>query len=1188
MSKITKLVASATIALALVLSVVAAPVASAQTVEELQAQIDSLMATITALQAQLGVVQATTPTTTVGGYTFSKNLKAGMSDAEVKSLQEVLNSDADTQVAASGVGSAGNETMYFGSLTTSAVIKFQNKYASDVLTPVGLTAGTGYVGASTRAKLNALFGGTPVVVVPPVVTPGTETPVVTTPGTGLSVSAGTQPVAGYAPQGATRVPFTKVVLTAGTDGPVTVNNITVERTGFAHDNVFAGIVLVDEAGIQLGLEKTLNSSHQATVGEAVTIPAGTSKTFTIAGNMLASGMSSYSGETPYLSVVAVNTSASVSGMLPITGTGHVTNASVTIGSLSASRGSLDPGVSQTAKEIGTTGYIFSSVKLTAGSAEEVRVKSIKWNQSGSAAKSDLANVKTYVDDVAYDTVVSADGKYYTSVLDDGIVIDKGANLELSIKGDIVDGATRTIDFDVYKRTDIYATGETYHYGINPANGTSAATADTGAVSSTNPWYDAFQVTNSAGTMTVSSWTGVGSQNIGVNSSDQELGGFTVDAKGEKIAVASLVFTVATTTGTGDPGLLTNVSIIDENGFKVGGPVDATDPTVTDGNQTLTFTDTITFPTGIHSYKLVGKVPSSTGNGMTYVVSFTPSTAWTNVTGQTTGNTITPAPASAVTLSTMTVRGGSLTVSVSTQPTAKTIISGANELEFARYVFNAGQSGEDVRLSSIPVYYDTTGTRTDLTNCYLFDGTTKVSDVLNPSTSDTASSTNITFAGGIVIPKGTTKTLSMKCNIKTGVTTKYWWGLDTGQTTSYTGATGVTSGQTIAESMNESSGQIMTAAANGSYTVTNDTTIAYKIVQADTAGVTLAAYNFTAGLQEGVTLKQIALQLGNTASNSPSDFVNQTVTLWNGSTQVGSAHFDGANDAYPDYATSTLSTPVVIAAGATVKITVKATLVAHDANTNTDSTAGNGGYGSFLAVNYDGNNNGSNGNYATGNDSGATISGTSSDTSTSGIRVFKTVPTIEDVTTASALIAGSDLYKIKVTAGSKGDIALRRLSFSVVGSGPGTTSFSLYGPSGMVHSAATATTSDTNITGDRLTIVFTDTNVDRKIEAGSSKTYSLRATTIPGLTTTGTESLSFALLQDTAYSTSSGAYLMSTVSGIEADNTASTTNYMVWTPFSTTTSATTAAINANLDWTNSYGLPGFPSVGQNMSSRTFSD
>ena len=68
-----------------------------------------------------------TPATPSSG-SFTKGLKVGQSDPDIKMLQEVLNRDPDTMIAESGAGSSGNETSYFGSLTQKAVGKFQEKY----------------------------------------------------------------------------------------------------------------------------------------------------------------------------------------------------------------------------------------------------------------------------------------------------------------------------------------------------------------------------------------------------------------------------------------------------------------------------------------------------------------------------------------------------------------------------------------------------------------------------------------------------------------------------------------------------------------------------------------------------------------------------------------------------------------------------------------------------------------------------------------------------------------------------------------------------------------------------------------------------------------------------------------------------------------------------------------------------
>jgi peptidoglycan hydrolase-like protein with peptidoglycan-binding domain len=130
--------------------------AEAQSVEELQAQVATLLAQLQILQAQ--VSGQGTP---VAVCSLARNLRLGSGGADVNCLQRLLNGDPQTQVASFGPGSPGQETNFFGPATLSAVKKFQQKYTSEILLPVGLTSPSGFVGPSTRTKLGSLSGSVP-------------------------------------------------------------------------------------------------------------------------------------------------------------------------------------------------------------------------------------------------------------------------------------------------------------------------------------------------------------------------------------------------------------------------------------------------------------------------------------------------------------------------------------------------------------------------------------------------------------------------------------------------------------------------------------------------------------------------------------------------------------------------------------------------------------------------------------------------------------------------------------------------------------------------------------------------------------------------------------------------------------------------------------------------------------------
>lgn len=88
-------------------------------------------------------------------YTFTRSLTLGSVGIDVKMLQIFLNTH-NFIITTTGPGSPGNESTYFGALTKQALIRYQNANRSTILTPAGLTQGTGFFGASTMRVVNSI------------------------------------------------------------------------------------------------------------------------------------------------------------------------------------------------------------------------------------------------------------------------------------------------------------------------------------------------------------------------------------------------------------------------------------------------------------------------------------------------------------------------------------------------------------------------------------------------------------------------------------------------------------------------------------------------------------------------------------------------------------------------------------------------------------------------------------------------------------------------------------------------------------------------------------------------------------------------------------------------------------------------------------------------------------------------
>ena len=122
-------------------------------IEELMARIAELQAQIAELKAKIAALRGQSPEKGLSPscQKFIQNLYFGMENEQVRCLQEFLKEQGKE------IYPQGLVTGYFGPLTQAAVIRFQERFIEEILEPLGLSSGTGFVGPSTRDKINQLL-----------------------------------------------------------------------------------------------------------------------------------------------------------------------------------------------------------------------------------------------------------------------------------------------------------------------------------------------------------------------------------------------------------------------------------------------------------------------------------------------------------------------------------------------------------------------------------------------------------------------------------------------------------------------------------------------------------------------------------------------------------------------------------------------------------------------------------------------------------------------------------------------------------------------------------------------------------------------------------------------------------------------------------------------------------------------
>ncbi len=485
MSTTYKNIVATVLGLALVFALAFSLVGKAQAASLSQSQVDAiinLLVSFGADQATIDNVRSALTgqpsnnngggNTNQGGNTgsctpmvFTMNHKMGDMGGEVMNIQKFLNANGFT-VAVAGPGSPGNETSYFGPATKAAAIKFQNAYASEILAPVGLSVGTGYWGSSTRAKANAMEqarcaaqnqnnNG------------GDDNQDNNQATDELTVSAAAQPANSLAPAGATNVPFTRFTLTAGSSD-VKVDEVTVELQGLANRLALRNVAIIDEDGTLVTRRKSLDSDRKAKFTKDFTVPANTSKTYTIVANVR--NVATYAGQVATLALVDIKADKDVNGTLPISGASHTINTTLAIGQLDYDYRLGDQNV-----DVGDDDEKIAEIKFTAQN-EDLLIKKVVFEDATGDADANTAdwqeaftNVKAEYNDNDYPVEITQDDEMVVD-FGAGVTLEDGDSETLTIKADIK-GESGKVAVLALDEDNTKAMGKSYGYGaaFNPTD-----------------------------------------------------------------------------------------------------------------------------------------------------------------------------------------------------------------------------------------------------------------------------------------------------------------------------------------------------------------------------------------------------------------------------------------------------------------------------------------------------------------------------------------------------------------------------------------------------------------------------------------------------------------------------------------------------------------------------------------------
>ncbi len=588
----------------------------------------------------------------------------------------------------------------------------------------------------------------------------------------------------------------KVNLMAGSADAM-VTGMRFMRAGVGATSDFSNVYLYDGDGNRLTTGRTINTTTNIVEFNSLslTVPAGMTKSVYVYGDF--SGPSSTGGEHSFqltdAASVVVTGNGTVSGNFPVRGNVFV------VGTTASARVDLQKGILPANPNIGAKNVEISNFKITANT-NDIEVNQVTLYQAGSVTNSDLTNFQLMqgATVVATAAAVSNNGhivlKFATPY-----VIGNGTTKVFSLHADVAGRAGRTIRTYVEYTTDVSAIDKKFNSGasicINTSSPCSGSSANFDGTSS-----NYIEVTTQGGQLT-NAFNGPATTNVAKGQLSVPLYKFSLTSPDNTLEIKKVVFTVAKTAGSlgtcaviGTSGTHYFRSLKIKNldtGVTVMGPQEMTGANAVT-TATLTYNDSFNITAGqTLNLALVADLSNSEDSPDTYLdgacayqASFTAFGA-NDVRVVSTGEFLDITkivPNTSVTGNALTVKASSLGISLSSSPVSGTLVKKQQNVAIAGLSLTASAQS-DITLTNLTLAGQaalaTSGCAFGAGSCAaanfaqrvtslaLYDGVTQVGQAKAPdTTSGKAQITNM----NLVIPKGTTKNLTVMASFSSSAST----------------------------------------------------------------------------------------------------------------------------------------------------------------------------------------------------------------------------------------------------------------------------------------------------------------------------------------------------------------------------------------------------------------------------------